>query len=60
MEDYWWTTGSTAGRIKAKDMESACVKAIKQMIPDKLDKLDKKKLFFNGFKVVKGKLPENW
>lgn len=60
MEDYHWICGSSASGIKAKDMKDACKKAILAQMPAKPDKYDKKKLYFNAIKVVKGKLPKYW
>lgn len=60
MANYHWIMGSRAGNITAKNMKEACKKAIYAQLPKKLDKHDKKKLFFNEMKVVKGKLPEYW
>lgn len=60
MEDYHWIRNSCAGILKAKDMKDACKKAIWAQMPDKPDKYDKEKLYFNEMKVVKGKLPKYW
>ena len=60
MDYYHWICGNAAAEIKAKDMKDACKKAIWAQMPDKLDKYDKKKLYFYRMKVVKGKLPKYW
>lgn len=41
-------------------MRDACIKAITHHLPAKPDKYDKKELWFNEMKVVKGKLPKHW
>lgn len=60
MKDYHWICGSSAGKIRAKDMKNACKKAIWAQMPEKPDKYDKEKLYFGSMKVVKGKLPKYW
>lgn len=60
LHNYHWICGSSAGNLRAKNMVNACKSAILQQMPYKLDKYDKKKLYFGKMKVVKGKLPEYW
>lgn len=60
MKDYHWISHSCSGSMRAKNMKDACKKAILAQMPEKLDKYDKKKLYFSSMKVVKGKLPKFW
>lgn len=58
LNDYHWISGSCSQNIKAKNMKNACIAAIKSQLPEKLDGHDKKVLYIDEMKVVKGKMPK--